>query len=270
MKDVVCFVRGEVADEDVCGEAVREGEERAGLKLRIEAHRAARALVGFLWAYPVWPYRPGWSTGSPAECRSSGARFGRTCAWTRPRRSRTGSEFSHRSTRAWEAGPVESRGRQGGARGEPYASRPRPGGLAETHPFATSRSRRRPEITVLTEAPRGSKRRSAPETTTGTDTMNPAEDHAPSCRDLLGLLAHTDRRAAYAALALGAASVTEVAEPAKLRPRAAAAALRKLTDGRIAAFNSEERRSGPPAPACGARSITVRGWIVAARGRRGW
>lgn len=44
--------------------------------------------------------------------------------------------------------------------------------------------------------------------------MNPAptEDHSPSCRDLVGLLAQTDRRAAYAALALGASSVAEVAE----------------------------------------------------------
>lgn len=33
--------------------------------------------------------------------------------------------------------------------------------------------------------------------------MNPTEDHSPSCRDLVGLLAQTGRRAAYAALALG-------------------------------------------------------------------
>ncbi|MCP9963030.1 hypothetical protein LUX05_19750 [Streptomyces somaliensis] len=69
----------------------------------------------------------------------------------------------------------------------------------------------------------------------------PTEDHSPSCRDLVGLLAQTDRRAAYAALALGATSVAEVAELAKLRPPAAAAALRKLTEGRIAAFDSEKR-----------------------------
>uniref|UniRef100_UPI002F90A21D hypothetical protein n=1 Tax=Streptomyces sp. NBC_01562 TaxID=2975879 RepID=UPI002F90A21D len=59
--------------------------------------------------------------------------------------------------------------------------------------------------------------------------------------DLVGLLAQTDRRAAYAGLALGATSLAEVAELAKLRPPAAAAALQKLTDGRIAAFDSEKR-----------------------------
>jgi hypothetical protein len=75
------------------------------------------------------------------------------------------------------------------------------------------------------------------------NTMNtaPTQDHSPSCRDLVGLLAQTDRRAAYAALALGATSVAEVAELTKLRPPAAAAALQKLTDGRIAAFDSERR-----------------------------
>jgi predicted transcriptional regulator len=68
--------------------------------------------------------------------------------------------------------------------------------------------------------------------------MNTAstESHPPSCRDLVGLLAQSDRRAAYAALALGATSVAEVAEVAGLRPPAAAAALQKLTDGRVAAF----------------------------------
>ncbi|MET9660186.1 DUF2087 domain-containing protein [Streptomyces sp. NPDC006510] len=69
----------------------------------------------------------------------------------------------------------------------------------------------------------------------------PTEDHSPSCRDLVGLLAQTDRRAAFAALALGATSVAEVAELARLRPPAAAAALQKLADGRIAAFDSERR-----------------------------
>ncbi|MEV0221559.1 DUF2087 domain-containing protein [Streptomyces sp. NPDC050704] len=73
--------------------------------------------------------------------------------------------------------------------------------------------------------------------------MNTAstEDHPPSCRDLVGLLAQHDRRAAYAALALGATSVAEVAEMAGLRPPAAAAALRKLTEGRVAVFDSEKR-----------------------------
>lgn len=70
---------------------------------------------------------------------------------------------------------------------------------------------------------------------------DPTENHSPSCRDLVGLLAQTDRRAAYAALALGATSVAEVAELAKLSPPAAAAALHKLTDGQIAAFDSEKR-----------------------------
>ncbi|MFD5950579.1 hypothetical protein ACFWAZ_34845 [Streptomyces collinus] len=58
-----------------------------------------------------------------------------------------------------------------------------------------------------------------------------SEDRSPSCRDVAGLLAQTDRRAAYAALALGATSVAEVTEPAGLRPPAAAAAPQKLTDG---------------------------------------
>ncbi|WP_141578412.1 DUF2087 domain-containing protein [Actinomadura sp. WMMA1423] len=70
--------------------------------------------------------------------------------------------------------------------------------------------------------------------------MNMSDDHPPSCRDLVGLLAQTDRRAAYAALALGANSVAEVAELAGLRPPTAAAALRKLTDGRIASFDPEK------------------------------
>jgi hypothetical protein len=69
----------------------------------------------------------------------------------------------------------------------------------------------------------------------------PTEEYSPSCRDLVGLLAQSDRRAAYAALALGATSVAEVAELARLSPSAAAAALRKLTHGRIAALDSEKR-----------------------------
>lgn len=73
--------------------------------------------------------------------------------------------------------------------------------------------------------------------------MNPAstEDQPPSCRDLVGLLAQTDRRAAYAALALGATSAAEVAERTGLRPPAAAAALQKLTAGGIAAFDGSTR-----------------------------
>ncbi|MEO3766453.1 DUF2087 domain-containing protein [Streptomyces sp. B8F3] len=69
----------------------------------------------------------------------------------------------------------------------------------------------------------------------------PTEEHPPSCRDLVGLLAQTDRRAVYAALALGATSVTDVAARTGLRPPAAAAALQKLTDGRIAAFDAATR-----------------------------
>ncbi|GGT61685.1 DUF2087 domain-containing protein [Streptomyces purpureus] len=69
----------------------------------------------------------------------------------------------------------------------------------------------------------------------------PTEDHPPSCRDLVGLLAQTDRRAAYAALALGATTVAEVAERAGLRQPAAAVALQKLADGKVAAFDAERR-----------------------------
>ncbi|MEQ4725759.1 DUF2087 domain-containing protein [Nonomuraea sp. B19D2] len=71
--------------------------------------------------------------------------------------------------------------------------------------------------------------------------MPPADDHQPSCRDLVGALAQNDRRAAYAALALGATTVAEVAERAGLRPPAAAVALQKLTDVNIASFSREER-----------------------------
>ncbi|MFI6795436.1 hypothetical protein [Streptosporangium canum] len=47
----------------------------------------------------------------------------------------------------------------------------------------------------------------------------PADGHRPSCHDLVGALTQNDRRAAYAALALGATTVAEVAERAGLRPR---------------------------------------------------
>ncbi|MFF5161524.1 DUF2087 domain-containing protein [Streptomyces sp. NPDC000348] len=69
----------------------------------------------------------------------------------------------------------------------------------------------------------------------------PADDHQPSCRDLVGALAQKDRRAAYAALALGATTVAEVAERAGLRPPAAAMALQKLADVRIVFFDSEKQ-----------------------------
>ncbi|WP_039828291.1 DUF2087 domain-containing protein [Nocardia testacea] len=70
--------------------------------------------------------------------------------------------------------------------------------------------------------------------------MPPADDHQPSCRDLVGALAQNDRRAAYAALALGATTVAEVAERAGLRSPAAAVALQKLADVRIASFDREK------------------------------
>ncbi|CBG72686.1 hypothetical protein SCAB_56601 [Streptomyces scabiei 87.22] len=84
-------------------------------------------------------------------------------------------------------------------------------------------------------------------TTASTDDRIPAEDRPraqdlpPSCRDLIGVLAQTDRRDAFAALALGATSAAEVAERAGLRPAAAAAALSKLVDGRIAAYDADAR-----------------------------
>ncbi|MFJ5223196.1 DUF2087 domain-containing protein [Streptomyces sp. NPDC088400] len=70
------------------------------------------------------------------------------------------------------------------------------------------------------------------------DTTN-TEERPPSCGDLVGTLAQPDRRSAYAALVLGATSLAEVAELAKLRPPAAAAALQKLVDGRIAVLDRE-------------------------------
>ncbi|MDX3831713.1 DUF2087 domain-containing protein [Streptomyces europaeiscabiei] len=76
---------------------------------------------------------------------------------------------------------------------------------------------------------------------TGTGRLPGGEDLPPSCRDLIGVLAQTDRRDAFAALALGATSVTEVAERAGLRPAAAAVALQKLVDGRIAAYDADAR-----------------------------
>ncbi|WET78984.1 DUF2087 domain-containing protein [Amycolatopsis sp. QT-25] len=69
--------------------------------------------------------------------------------------------------------------------------------------------------------------------------LPPADQPLPSCRDLVGALAQNDRRAAYAALALGATTVAEVAERAGLRPPAAAVALQKLANVRIASFDPE-------------------------------
>ncbi|MFF9777830.1 DUF2087 domain-containing protein [Streptomyces sp. NPDC013978] len=78
-------------------------------------------------------------------------------------------------------------------------------------------------------------------TTAPIEDQTRAEDLPPSCRDLIGILAQTDRRDAFAALALGATSVAQVAERAGLRQAAAAVALRKLVDGRIAAYDTEAR-----------------------------
>lgn len=73
--------------------------------------------------------------------------------------------------------------------------------------------------------------------------MNTAsvEDQPPSCRDLVGTLAQSDRRSAYAALALGADSVGEVAQRTGLRAPAAAAALQKLVEGKLARLDPETR-----------------------------
>ncbi|XXZ47461.1 DUF2087 domain-containing protein (plasmid) [Streptomyces cavourensis] len=66
------------------------------------------------------------------------------------------------------------------------------------------------------------------------------QERPPSCRDLVGLLAQEDRRSAYAALVLGAFTVTEVAERTGLRSTAAAMALQKLTEGRIASHDPDQ------------------------------
>jgi hypothetical protein len=57
------------------------------------------------------------------------------------------------------------------------------------------------------------------------------DDDAPGPRDLLALLAEPDRLKALAAVALGAATVGEVAERAGLAPREAARALNRLVAG---------------------------------------
>ncbi|WP_240981488.1 MULTISPECIES: DUF2087 domain-containing protein [unclassified Streptomyces] len=56
---------------------------------------------------------------------------------------------------------------------------------------------------------------------------------------MVGLLAQDDRRSAYAALVLGATSLPQVAERTGLRPAAAAMALQKLVEGRIACHDPE-------------------------------
>jgi hypothetical protein len=60
---------------------------------------------------------------------------------------------------------------------------------------------------------------------------NDAMDDAPEPRDLLALLAEPDRLKALAAVALGAATLAEVAERAGLEPRGAARALNRLVAG---------------------------------------
>lgn len=59
-------------------------------------------------------------------------------------------------------------------------------------------------------------------------------ERPPSCGDIVGLLAEPARRAAFAALVLGARTVGSVAEQAGLTPKAAAGALRRLVDGKVA------------------------------------
>jgi hypothetical protein len=69
---------------------------------------------------------------------------------------------------------------------------------------------------------------------------NSNPDERPlTCGDLVGLLAEPTRRAAFAALVLGATSVGAVAEKARLTGKEAASALRKLVDGRLAVENRE-------------------------------
>ncbi|MFC3997702.1 DUF2087 domain-containing protein [Nocardiopsis sediminis] len=61
----------------------------------------------------------------------------------------------------------------------------------------------------------------------------------PSCGDIVGLLAQRDRRAAFAAVELGATTPREVAEATGLRPAAAAAALHRLTAGGLVALDDQ-------------------------------
>ncbi|MFF3868118.1 DUF2087 domain-containing protein [Micromonospora sp. NPDC001898] len=72
-----------------------------------------------------------------------------------------------------------------------------------------------------------------------------SDEHPASCGDIVGLLAEPARRAAFAALVLGARTVGSVAEQAGLTRKAAASALRKLVDGGIAA---EDRTTHSYAP----------------------
>lgn len=64
------------------------------------------------------------------------------------------------------------------------------------------------------------------------------DERPPSCGDLVGILAEPARRSAFAALTLGATSLAKVTEMARLKP-AAAAALQKLVDGKLAVVDRE-------------------------------
>ncbi|WP_405110204.1 DUF2087 domain-containing protein [Micromonospora sp. NBC_01405] len=72
-----------------------------------------------------------------------------------------------------------------------------------------------------------------------------SDERPASCGDIVGLLAEPARRAAFAALVLGARTVGSVAEQAGLTRKVAASALRKLVDGGIAA---EDRATHSYAP----------------------
>ncbi|WP_440901909.1 DUF2087 domain-containing protein [Actinosynnema sp.] len=71
----------------------------------------------------------------------------------------------------------------------------------------------------------------------------PADARSPSCGDLAGLLAEPARLAAFAALVLGAGTVDEVAEAARLTRADATRALHRLVDGGLVA-----REGGRHAP----------------------
>ncbi|PRY01425.1 DUF2087 domain-containing protein [Allonocardiopsis opalescens] len=75
-----------------------------------------------------------------------------------------------------------------------------------------------------------------------TESATVPQTRSPSGGALAGLLAEPDRRAAFAALVLGATTASEVAERAGLRPAAAAAALHRLVSGGLAA--RDERTGG--------------------------
>jgi len=69
--------------------------------------------------------------------------------------------------------------------------------------------------------------------------MTGPENYPPSCVDLVGALAEPDRRSAFAALVLGATSLGEIAELAKLQSSVAVAALQKLSESRLVVVNRE-------------------------------